>query len=416
MKRIGRSRICIPITTAFLFAFPCLLARAADWPQWRGPDRDNVSTETGLLKQWPEGGPALAWTARGLGAGFSSVSISGGRIFTMGDDRSAAYLMALDESDGKKLWSLKIGRTGGDAAPGPRSTPTVSGNVVLALGQWGDLVCAEAASGKERWRRNLVSDFAGTRPGWEYTESVLVDGEKVICTPGGVQGTLAALDRETGRLLWRSKDLTDAAAYASPVLATIGGKRQYVQLTSESVFGVDPDTGNVLWRAVRQGQTAVIPTPIVRDNFVFVTSGYGVGCNLFEISHSGAQFSARQVYANREMVNHHGGVVRVGDWLYGSSDPGILKCIDFKTGDVKWKERSIGKGALAYADGRLYLRSELDGKVALIDAKPNGYKEEGLLRQPSRSNEPAWAHPVISGGKLYLRDQDVLLCYDIRGR
>jgi outer membrane protein assembly factor BamB len=391
-------------------------ASAAEWPQWRGPNRDNLSRETGLLKEWPEGGPPLAWKAKGIGRGYSTVSVAGGRIFTMGDGGDASYVHALSPDGGRRLWSAKVGKPGGDY-PGTRSTPTVDGGRVYALGQHGDLVCLDAASGREQWRKSFTKDFGGKMmSGWGYAESVLVDGDHVVCTPGGPKGTIVALDKDTGKTVWRTKGFTDSAAYCSIVVAEIGGVRQYVQMTDAGVVGVAADGGKVLWRAPRKGETAVIPTPLVKGELVFVSSGYGVGCNLFRITPtSGGKLNAEQVYQNNEMENHHGGMVVVGDHVYGSSDPGILKCVELKTGKEVWHDRSVGKGSVAYADGNLYLRGEA-GPVALVEATPAGYREKGTFEQPDRSHDAAWPHPVVAGGKLYLRDQDVLLCYDVKAK
>ena len=407
--------------TAGLFlvaaSLPCLcLAAEGDWAQWRGPKRDGLCTETGLLKQWPADGPKLLWKANGLGAGFSTVAVAGSRLFSAGDLGEASYIVALDPADGKQLWTAKLGKTGGGPA-GPRGTPAVDGNLVYALGQHGDLVCVEAAAGKEVWRKHLAKDFGGQHGGWLYSESPLVDGDRLICTPGGRQGTLLALNKKTGEVLWQCKDWTDSAEYSSPIVETLGGVRQYIQFTGNSVAGVAAESGKLLWRAERKGRTATVPTPIFHDNCVYVSSGYGVGCNLFKIKATGSEFSTEQVYANGNMVNHHGGVILVGSHLYGFSDSKGWICQDFKTGEVAWSHKGVGKGALAYADGCLYLRSEGGaGTVALIEAKPDGYKETGRFNQPDRSKSNSWAHPVIAAGRLYLRDQDILLCYDLRAR
>lgn len=391
-------------------------ASPTEWPEWRGPKRDNLSPASGLLKQWPKDGPPLAWKASGIGAGYSTVAIAGGRIYTMGDARDSSYVHALELDGGKKIWSTKVGRPGGNYE-GTRSTPTVDGDRVYALGQWGDLVCLDAATGKEQWRKNLEKDFGGKMmSGWGYSESVLVDGDKVVCTPGGSKGAVVALNKTSGDVIWQTEDFTDAAAYSSLVPATIGGIRQYVQLTGESVVGIAPDSGDILWRAKRRGETAVIPTPVVHEDLVFVTSGYRVGCNLFKVTPGqGGKFSVEEVYANKDLDNHHGGVVLVGDHVYGTTGNQLV-CMELKTGKVAWKDRSVGKGAVLYADGNLYVRSEGgEGAVALVEATPEGYREKGRFEQPDRSDKAAWAHPVIAGGKLYLRDQDVLLCYDVKG-
>jgi len=414
IARIMRKQTLFVSALLFVTGSLCLGAQG-DWPQWRGPERTDISPETGLLKEWPAEGPKLAWKATGLGAGFSTVSVVGNRIFTAGDIGDASYIIALNRADGSLLWKAKLGKTGGGPA-GPRGTPTVDGDLVYELAQHGELVCVEAATGKEVWRKDLKKDFGGANGGWLYAESVLVDGDRAICTPGGKQGTLLALNKKTGEVLWRCADWTDSAEYSSPIVETIGGVRQYIQFTGKSVGGVAADSGKLLWRADRRGQTATIPTPIYKDGYVYVASGYGVGCNLFQIKKDGDTFSAAQVYANQNMVNHHGGVVLVGEHLYGFSDNKGWVCQNFKTGEIAWQKNSVGKGALTYADGCLYLRSEGGkGPVALVEATPDGYKEKGRFDQPDRSKANSWPHPVVAGGKLYLRDQDVLLCYDVKG-
>ena len=395
-------------------------ALAIDWPQWRGPNRDNVSSETGLLKEWPKEGPALLWKATGLGMGFSTVSVVGDRIYTMGDGDDAGYVRCISLADGKPIWSARMGRPGGNQrgqGPGTLGTPTVDGELVFALGQFGDLIAVKAADGKEVWRKDLVKDFGGQMPHWHYAESPLVDGQQVVVTPGGKAGAVVALNKSDGKQLWRSREFTDAPAYSSLVPAEIGGVKQYVQLTGASVVGIAPEGGKLLWKATRIGRTAVVPTPIVYEDQVFVTSGYGVGCNLFKISKTGDAFKAEQVYANTDMANHHGGVIRVGENIYGHSDSRGWTCMEMKTGRVVWSEKKLGKGSIAYADGHLYCRAESDkGTIALIEASPDGWKETGRFDQPNRSRDNSWPQPVVADGKLFIRDQDVLLCYDVKGK
>jgi len=390
--------------------------RSADWPQWRGPNRDGISTETGLLQDWSATKPKLLWKAEGLGAGFSSVAVSKGRIVSMGDIDGASHVVCLDDA-GKVQWKSKVGKAGDPGNyPGTRSTPTVDGDLVFAIGQYGDMVCV-SIEGKEVWRTSLSRTLGGKQmSGWGYAESPLVDGDKLLASPGGRDGTVAAFDKKTGNLLWRSKGFTDSAGYSSIIVAEIGGTRQYIQLTGASVAGLATDDGRTLWKASRPGKTAVIPDPVYHDNMVFVTSGYGVGCNMFKISGGGDKFSASQEYANTDMKNHHGGVVRVGDHVYGTNDPGILTCMELKTGKVVWQNRSVGKGPITCADGKLYLRSEGSGTVALVAADPSGYKELGKIEQPERTRHKAWAHPVVANGRLYLRDQNNLFCFDISGK
>ena len=395
-------------------------AVAEDWPQWRGPNHDDISTETGLLKDWPAGGPKLAWEVKDLGHGFASVSISGDRIFTAGDKGAESFVHALNAADGKPVWSAKLGKAGEVGQPafeGPRATPTTDGQEVFAVSQWGDLVAYDAGTGKELWRKDYTKDFGGGAPFWGYSESPLIDGEQVIVSPGGNQGAVVALNKKTGSVVWQCKELTDAAHYASLIPADLGGVHQYITLTPANVAGIGASDGKLLWKAPRKGNVAVIPTPIFSDGFVYVTSGYGVGCNLFKVTPDSGKFSAEQVYANKVMVNHHGGVVKLGDFVYGYSDGKGWTCQDFKSGEAKWQDKEkLGKGSLVCADGHLYLRQEdKKGTVALIEATPDGYKEHGRFDQPDRSDKNSWPHPVVSGGKLYLRDQDVLLCYDVKG-
>jgi outer membrane protein assembly factor BamB len=409
------------LCVALLGSANLLLAGSGDWPQWRGPNHDGISTETGLLKDWPEGGPKLVWEVKGLGDGYSSVSIFGNRIYTAGDKGAESFVEALNLADGKPLWSSRLGKSGSLGQPqyeGPRATPTTDGELVFMASLWGDLVCLLADTGKEIWRKGYVKDFGGATPDWGYAESPLIDGEKVVVTPGGSKGALVALNKKTGAVIWQSKGFTDAANYSSLIIAELGGVRQYIQLTEASVAGIAAADGKLLWKAPRKGSIAVIPTPIYDDGFVYVTSGYGVGCNLFKITTDSGRFSAEQVYANKVMANHHGGVIKAGDFVYGYSEGKGWTCQDFKTGEAKWQERhKLGKGSLAYADGHFYLRQEdKNGTVALIEATPEGYREHGRFDQPDRSEKNSWAHPVIAGGKLYLRDQDVLLCYDIKAQ
>jgi outer membrane protein assembly factor BamB len=414
-----RDLFLISVATAAMTAVT--LTHAEDWPQWRGSLRDGVSRETGLLKELPASGPHLAWRAAGIGAGYSSVSIAKGVVFTIGDKEDASFAIALDAGTGKQVWTAKLGKPGAPGwggFSGPRSTPTVDNDLVFVVGQWGEMACLKADSGKEIWRKDFTVDFGASRPEWGFAESPLVDGDAVMVTPGGPDGAVVALDKKTGSILWRTKDFTDRAHYASLITAEIGGVKQYIQLTAENVAGIAAKDGKLLWKAPRKGATAVIPTPVVRDNFVYVTSGYGIGCNLFKINHQGGAFIAEEVYSNKLMQNHHGGVVRIEDYIYGYSDSKGWTCQEMATGKALWQEKSkLGKGSIVAADGRLWLRGE-DGKgtVALIDASTEGYKDHGSFNPPDRSDKNSWAHPVIANGKLYLRDQDVLLCYDVKAR
>jgi len=403
---------------AILLSVPA--AADSDWSQFRGPNRDGHSPDTGLLKQWPAGGPTLAWKVTGLGKGASSLSILGDKIYTMGDLADGCHLICLNVADGKIAWSTRMGAPWVDEKwlHGPRGTPSTDGTLVIGLSPNGDILCADAATGKEKWKKTMKGDFGGKMmSGWGFSESPLLDGDNVVITPGGSKGTVAALKKATGELVWQSSGLTDSAAYASLVPVEIGGVRQYLLLTDASVAGIGAKDGKVLWHTARPGKTAVIPTPVYKDGLVFVTSGYGVGCNAFKVTESGGTFSAAEVYAGKQMTNHHGGVIVVGDYLYGLDDR-ALKCIDIKTGKVVWQDPSVGKGSIAYADGHFVLRSENEkkGEIALAEASPEGYKETGRFTQPDLSGKKCWAHPVIFGGKMYIRDHDLLLCYDVKAK
>jgi outer membrane protein assembly factor BamB len=397
-----------------------LKAAPGDWPQWRGPDRTGVSTETGLLKKWPEGGPKLLWKATGLGGGYASPSVAKGRIFLLGSKDNEEYLFALDVKDGHEIWSVKVGLVGknrGPNYPGPRSTPTVDGDLLYALGSDGDLVCAEVATGKFVWRRHLVKDFQGNRGVWAYAESPLIDGEVLVITPGGPTHTMVTLNKKTGDLLWKLEmEYGNGADYSSAIVVEAAGVKQYVQFLGPGVIGVSAKEGKLLWRYRKNvgGQSCM--TPIFHDGCVF-TSASGTeegagGDALLRLEPSAEGVKATEVYLHRHVLNHHGGVVRVGDYLYGCGGSGLV-CLDFKTGAVKWNERSIGRGSLIVADGHVYLRGER-GAVALIEATPDGYKEKGRFQQPDRSKFPTFQHPVVAGGRLYLRDEGVLFCYDVK--
>ena len=393
-----------------------------DWPQWRGPARDNVTKETGLLKQWPEGGPKKLWSFTNAGLGYASFAVVGDKLFTMGTRDDGEILICLDAAKGTELWIAKLGSVLGNKwGDGPRGTPTVDGDKVYTLGGDGTLVAVQAADGKELWRTTMAS-LGGKTPGWGYTESVLIDGNQVICTPGGSQGTVAALDKTNGKVLWQSKDWVDDAHYSSVVPATINGQAQYVQRSAVNVVGLDPKNGTVLWKQPYPGKTAVIPTPIVKGNQIYVTAGYGVGSMSFTIE-PGNQVKMvfdETASTNKVMKNHHGGVILVGDHVYGYSDGSGFVCQDLKTGAEVWSDKkAVQKGAVAYADGMFYFLEEGSGNVVLIEATPKGYSEKGRFKLDPQTaiRSPQgriWTHPVISNGRLYLRDQDLIFCYAVK--
>jgi outer membrane protein assembly factor BamB len=391
----------------------------SDWPQWRGSDRTGISKETGLLKSWPPGGPQLLWKAGGLGGGYSTPSVASGRVFAMGYRGNDEVVWALEVATGKGLWMTRVAQANYyiDVNDGSRSTPTVDGNRLYTLGASGDLVCLQATDGKLLWSRNMVREFGGNVPGWGYSESPLVDGDKVIATPGGRQATLVALNKTNGQEIWRAQvPQGDGAHYSSCIAAEVNGQRQYIQFLRGGVVGVDAKDGKFLWRYNSPANgTANCSTPIFHNNHVFAASGYNTGGGLVKLTASNnGGVSATEVYFTRQMQNHHGGMVLVGDYVYGFSDAMGLTCLDFKTGEVKWANRSVGKGSVTYADGHIYLRNEGRGTVALVEATPTAYVEKGRFDPPQRSGKNTWPHPVVAGGRLYLRDQDTLFCYAIK--
>ena len=386
---------------------------ADDWPQWRGPNRDGHSAERGLLKTWPAGGPPLAWRTSGAGEGYSSFSTANGRLFTLGARGDREYVIAFDMASGKELWSTPHGRRfGNDRGDGPRGTPTVEGNRIYAFGASGDLTVLDAASGKVVWTVNVLEKFNGSNITWGLSESPLVLEDRVLVNAGGPGASIVAFNKKDGSVLWRSE--SDEAGYSSAVLQEGGGIRQAIFFTGQRALGVDVATGRLLWSysQVANG-TANIATPIVRGNRVFLSSDYGTGAALLEMVTSNGSVRAREVYFTREMRNHHASSVLVGDYLYGFSSA-ILTAMRFDTGEVAWKDRSVGKGSLVFADDRLYLYSE-NGLVGLAEANPSGYREHGRFELRT-GRLPTWAHPVVSGGKLFLRDQDTIYAYDVRAK
>jgi outer membrane protein assembly factor BamB len=409
------------LTCLVLLALPFPAVRAAepavsDWPQFRGPHRDAHSPDTGLLAEWPANGPPLVWKAPGVGGGYSSVALGAGKVYTMGNKGDSSFVVALDAQNGKVLWSQKVGKAGGNLG----CTPTVDGDRVYALGQDGDLVCLDAADGTVRWRKNLKKDFGGRCGGWNYTESPLVDGDRLVCTPGAKDATLVALDKNTGALVWKcAAPLAETTAgYSSVVIAEVGGIRQYVQLLSGGVIGVAAKDGRFLWKYEKLGRnTANIPTPIVLGNRVFCSAGYGKGGALLQLVPAADGITAREVWFNRALTNKHGGLVVVGDYVYGDQDDrGAPFCANLKTGKIVWQRKGGGTGhgsaSVAYADGRLYVRYD-NGVTALVEASPAGYREDGAFPIPKHEG-PSWAHPVVAGGRLYLREGNAVYCYDVK--
>src|SRR4051812_33291942 len=370
---------------------------ASDWPQWQGPDRTGVSKETGLMQQWPASGPSTVWTATGLGSGYGSMAVAGNRVFVQGTRSGSSILVAINRADGKEAWSKAIGRMGDDdRGSGPRGTPTVDGERVYVLTESGDLACL-TTDGKEVWQRNILREFGGRQLRWLISESPLVDGPHLVVSPGGPGAGMVKLDKLTGKTVWQAKDLSDPAGYSSPIAADVQGVRMYLTFTAAAGVGVRASDGKLMFRYARAANsTANITTPVFFDNKVFFTSAYDTGAGLVALSANKDNVSMQEVYFTREMKNHHGGVALVNGYLYGFDDS-VLTCLEFATGKRMWRDRSVGKGAVTYADGHLYLQSE-NNVVGLAEASPTGYKETGRFTIADKGF-PSWAHPVISDGR-----------------
>jgi outer membrane protein assembly factor BamB len=404
---------------ALLFAFA---VHADDWPQWRGPQRTGISKEVGLLKSWPKDGPKLLWQVKDAGDGYSTPAVVGDRLYVLGNKgMDDEFVQARNVKDGKIIWSTRLGKVGSNTEfapyPGARSTPTVDGDVLYALSSDGDLVCAKIAEGKIVWSKNVRTEFAGKPGWWAYSESPLIDGDVLVCTPGGAEATLVALDKNKGTVLWKCAiPEADEASYASIIIVEVGGIKQYVQFVQKGLVGVEAKTGKLLWRYDKSavGSRANIPTPVAHNGHVYSSSGQG-GAALVKLKADNGNVTAEEVYFKKGLPSSIGGSVRIGDSLYGTTKGGLL-CVDFTTGKEHWKDRSIAPASVCYADGRLYFHAE-NGDVALVEATTTGYVEHGRFTPPDqpkrKKTESAWAYPVVANGRLYIRDLGVMWCYDV---
>ncbi|MBL8824773.1 MAG: PQQ-like beta-propeller repeat protein [Planctomycetia bacterium] len=388
-----------------------------DWPAFRGIHRDGKSAEKGLLTQWPEKGPALLWKATGFGSAMAGPAIKGDRMFCMGqtDDGQFTYCHSL--KDGKQLWSRKNGAIYKNGmGDGPRCTPTLDGELLYVLGANGDLQCLNQENGEELWKLNILEEFGGENIVWGISESPLVIDNKVIVMPGGTGGTLVALDKSNGRVIWRSRDPNhngaEQAGYASAQVITVGNMQQVVTFTSKGAVGVQLNDGKFLWRFDKMANsTANCSMPVFFIGKILYSSDYGTGCALIDLKPDG---SAEEVYFNKNFKNHHGGYVLVDEHVYGF-DSNVLVCMEWKTGKILWKDRSVGKGSVTYADGMLYVLSE-NGTMGLVKAVPTGYQEVSRFKMQELSGKPTWVYPVVAAGKLYLRDQDKIWCFDVKAK
>jgi len=421
MKHFSQLILLCPVG---LLALGPACAFARDWPQWRGPDRTGLSQETGLLKAWPKDGPKLLWQVKQVGSGYSTPAVAADRIYVLGSEGlDNEFVEALSLQDGKRVWSTRLGNVGNPKQnpnfPTARSTPTVDGDRLYALGSDGDLACVETGTGKVQWRKSLRTDFGGKPGDWAYAESPLVDGDALVCTPGGADATLVCLNKKTGAVIWKSPvPGGDDAAYASPIIVEAVGVRQYVQVLKKGLVGVEAKTGKFLWRYDRIVSRfgANIPTPLASDGFIY-SAGAGTGGGLIKLKARGGAVETEEVYFSPKLPTAIGGEVKTGDLLFGTTGEALV-CLDFATGERKWEDRALGAAALCYADGRLYLHGE-NGEVALVEAAADGYHEKGRFSPPdppkhSNHMEKSWAYPVVANGRLLIRDHGSLWCYDVK--
>lgn len=400
---------CLCACICLLFA---TLVAADDWPQWRGPDRTGVSSETGLARQWPEQGPPLVWEISSLGNGYGTSAIVGDRLYIQGTRGDQSIVFALDLESGRELWSRSLGpRLVQEQGDGPRSTPTVEGGVLYVMTGLGELAALDGHDGSVQWQRNILDDFEGSKNRYGVSESPLINGDHVVVMPGGEGSTVAALNKHTGETVWTSAELSDAAGYGSFIAADVDGLRTLIGFTRAAGVGLRASDGSLLWRYERpSNEVANVATPIYDSGLAFYSSSYGVGGGAMRLHVKGDTVEAEEAYFSSRLQNHHGGVLLIDGHLY-SFFGRTLTCANFETGEVVWKARSVGKGSLTSADGLLFLVGE-NHLVGLAEASPDGYEDGGRFAIEDHGR-PSWAHPVVNGGRLYIRNQQQLSVYDV---
>ncbi|GAA4435715.1 PQQ-binding-like beta-propeller repeat protein [Bremerella cremea] len=425
------TRLCAIAILLLGFAVPGFAAETAkDWPQWRGPDRDGKSSATGLISNWEDQQPKLLWMGEGLGAGYASVSIVGDDLYTTGNFDDGQAVVAFDLNSKKVAWKKiltdKVPRHGYE---GSRCTPTVDGDDLYVVMSEGTVARLNRKSGDVVWKRNLQEEYGASLPTWGFAESPLIDGDRLICGAGSSKALLVCLDKKTGKEIWVTPrgdaelgdQGKDEAGYSSTLVCNAAGRKQYVKLIGRGLIGVDANTGELLWsyNAVANG-TANIPDPIIDGDYIFASTGYQTGAGLVHIQNKGGKIVAEEVYFldSKTFQNHHGGMVKVGDYIYAGTkhNAGFPICVEMKTGKVQWggdfRPEGKGSAAILFADGNIIYRYQ-SGILALVEANPKEYVLKGTLT-PEYQERESWAHPVIVDGKLYLREQDKLMCYDLR--
>jgi outer membrane protein assembly factor BamB len=393
-------------------------AFAGDWPQFRGPERDAKSTDTNLLKKWPEDGPKLLWTKTGLGAGYTQAIVAGGMIYVTGSTDNEGCVHAFD-LDGNPRWRESYGPTFPGARgryAGARSAPTVSGDRLYVAGSGGHLVCLDAKSGKRIWSVDFFKKFGVAQARWGFAESVLVDGNNVLLTTGG-KTLMVAFHRKTGRVVWTTDGIRDASSYCSPLIVERGRTRQIVTISHAHVVGIDAKTGKLIWKHPFTGgrRSNHATTPVYADGLLFCSAGYGKGSEILKLAKNGKSVATRTVLKKPD--NHHGNLVLVDGHVYGTGhqNGGQWVCVELATGRIKWEARGVGKGSVSCADGMLYCYGERDGRVALVRPSTRGFEEVSTFTVTAGSGEH-WAHPTIAGGRLYIRHGDALMAYDVTAR
>jgi len=387
----------------------------SSWPQFHGPNRDNISTEKGLLKKWPVNGPTLIWTTRGLGHGFSSISIANGMIYTASSIGNNTVVIALN-LDGEILWQVKNGEAWTGAHPGSRGTPTIDGDRLYHQNPHGNIVCLNAKTGDIIWQLNIIKKFNSNIPRWALSESLLVNGDHLISCPGGPQTCMVALNKTDGTVVWKALGTGELASFASPTLFKYEGLRIITTLTSKSLIGVNADTGELLWRIKHESPyDENIMTPIFHEGYVFISTPL-TGSIKWKLNVKDDRVWLAKRWHTQQFDNHHGGVIIVNGNLYGSStvfNKNLLVCLDFKTGRIIYRDRSVGKASLTYADGMLYALS-IDGVMGLVQPTVNGHKLVSYFKIPKGGKGKSWAHPVVCGGRLYIRHGEFLYAYSLR--
>jgi outer membrane protein assembly factor BamB len=419
-NRLNRRILTASLTGVFVVLValvPLSMAREMtdfDWPQFHGPNRDNTSRETGLLKKWPPEGPQLLWTAEGVGEGFSTVAIAEGLVYTTGNIGDYTVITALT-ADGSHKWTAKNGPAYKRDKPGTRSTPTIDSGRLYHENADGDVVCLDAKTGEEIWSLNILERFNGRNITWALSESLLIDGNRLICTPGGENAGIVALEKNTGTTIWVCDNVHDKPGYASPVVFEFEGLRQIVTLMATSVVGVNADTGRLLWKVKHSTPfDENINTPVYHDGSVFISSRT-TGSRRFRLRIDKDRASVEQVWESTLLDPQHGGILLLDGYLYGacrSASSGPWVCLNARTGARMYAERGIGTGSLTYADGLLYALNH-KRTVALVRPSPRAFDIISQFDIPNGGRGPTWAHPVVSNGRLYVRHGDYLYCHDV---